>query len=113
MRLKSAWEKLCHRTWLFTRSRDGTTRVWSVWGRDRGKEVCQLISFADGTWAVTDPEGRYDASNGGDIEHLHWVVGMETFPLKRFADRYYDPCLLAKHLGLHKERPREVKAGLR
>jgi hypothetical protein len=40
----------------------------------------------------------------------YWVLGMETFPLKQFRDRYYDPGLLAKHLGLHKERPRLLKA---
>jgi hypothetical protein len=57
-----------------------------------------------------DPQGRYDASNDGNIEHLHWVIGMETFPLRQFRERYYDPGLLAKHLGFHKERPREIKA---
>jgi len=72
-----------------------------------------LFSFRDGTWAVMDPEGRYDAANDGDIEHLHWVVGLETFPLRKFRDRFYDPGLLAKHLGLHKERPRELKAAPR
>jgi hypothetical protein len=54
-----------------------------------------LLSFRDGTWAVTDSESRYDSANGGDIEHLHWAVGMETFSLKQFRDRYYDPGLLA------------------
>jgi WD40 repeat protein len=99
--------------WLFTAGVDGTTRIWNVWGPDNSKEVCQLLSFRDGTWAVMDSEGRYDASNNADIEHLHWVVGMETFPLKQFKDRYYDPGLLAKHLGLHKERPREINAAPR
>ena len=56
-----------------------------------------------------DGEGRYDTSNGSELEHLYCVAGMETFPLKQFADRYYDPGLLAKHVGLHKERPRAVK----
>jgi hypothetical protein len=98
---------------LFTGSADGTTRVWNVWGADSGKELCQLISFQDGTWAVIDSEGRYDTTTGADSEHLNWVVGKEApkkaLPVKEFADRYYDPGLLTKHLGLHKERPRELE----
>lgn len=97
--------------WLIGGCGDRAIGISSVWGPDNDKELCQLISFRDGTWAVMDQQGRYDASNNGDIPHLHWVVGMETFPLKQFADRYYDPGLLAKHLGLHKERPREINRG--
>jgi WD40 repeat protein len=107
---------------LVTASNDETARLWEL---SSGKEVrrfqchakgvaCLALSgdgnqLVTGSRAVMDPEGRYDAANDGDIEHLHWVVGMETFPLKQFRDRYYDPGLLAKHLGLHKERPRAVK----
>lgn len=54
-----------------------------------------LVSFLDGTWAVVDPEGRYDASNSGDIEGLHWVVGNETIALSQLKHRYYEPELLA------------------
>src|SRR5205807_5073429 len=67
-------------------------------------------SFQDGSWAVVDPEGRFDAANGGDVEGLHWVVGTEPITLDQLKERYYDPGLLAKKLGLHKEPLRKVGA---
>ena len=51
---------------------DKTARLWDA---STGRELCQLVSFNDGTWAVVDPSGRYDASNGGRVDGLHWVVG--------------------------------------
>src|SRR5439155_20152162 len=30
--------------------------------------LARVAAFYDGTWAVVDPEGRYDAANGGDLE---------------------------------------------
>jgi len=76
--------------------RDGTTRLWDL---ATGKERCSLVSFHDGTWAVVDPEGRYDASNGGDVEGMHWVVGLEPIALKQLKERYYVPGLLALHMN--------------
>jgi hypothetical protein len=96
--------------WLFTGCWDCAACVCSGWEQNNGKELCQLFGFQDCKWVMMDPEGRFDAANNGDVEHLHWVVGMETLPLKQFRDCYHDPGLLAKHLGLHKERPREIKA---
>ena len=75
-----------------------------------GKHLCRLVSFTDNTWAVVDPTGRYDASNGGDVAGLHWVVGLEPIALSQLKERYYDPGLLAKHLGFNKEPLREVAA---
>lgn len=78
---------------LVTTSRDGVARIWDA---ESGKELCSLVSFKDGTWAVVDPVGRYDASNGGDVDGLHWVVGNEPIALKLLTNRYYEPGLLAK-----------------
>ena len=71
---------------------------------------CTLFRFRDGTWAVIDEQGRFDASNGGDVEGLHWVVGNEPIALKQLKERYYDPGLLAKYLGFNKEPLRQVAA---
>ncbi|HZW31980.1 MAG TPA: caspase family protein [Isosphaeraceae bacterium] len=90
-----------------TGSRDGTTALWDL---EAGRELCRLLSFDDGTWAVVDPEGRYDAAHGGDVPDLHWVVGDEPIELVQLKERYYDPGLLAKHLGLSKEPLRSVEA---
>ncbi|MBI5707359.1 MAG: caspase family protein, partial [Armatimonadetes bacterium] len=96
---------------ILTSSWDQTSRIWdSV----TGKQLCSLISFTDGTWAVVDPDGRYDASNGGDIQGLHWVYSdpknhiLEPIELSQFKDLYYDPGLLAKKLGFSPEKPRQV-----
>ena len=67
------------------------------------KEFCRLINFIDGSWAVVDPLGRFDASDGGDVPGLHWVIGGEAVGLDQLKDQYYDPGLLAKHLGLNPE----------
>jgi WD40 repeat protein len=92
---------------VLTGSLDGTTRFWDA---QTGREICSLISFSDGTWAVVDPEGRFDASNSGDVEGLHWVVGLEAIALSQLKERYYEPGLLAKVLGFNKEPLREVRA---
>jgi WD40 repeat protein len=92
---------------ILTGSKDHTARIWDT---ETGKELARLLSFNDGTWAVVDSSGRFDASNGGDIEGLHWVVGLEPIKLSQLKERYYEPGLLAKVLKLNTngERLREV-----
>jgi len=93
--------------WVLTGSDDGTSRLWDA---AAGRELCRLIGFRDGKWAVVDTEGRYDASNGGDVRWLHWVVGNEPIELKQLKDRYYEPGLLAKIMGFNREPLRSVEA---
>jgi WD40 repeat protein len=90
---------------ILTGSEDKTARLWDA---ASGHELCQLVSFSDGTWAVVDPAGRFDASNGGRVDGLHWVVGLEPIELEQLKDRYYDPSLLAKYLKLSREPLRSV-----
>jgi WD40 repeat protein len=92
---------------ILTGSSDGTSRIWEA---RTGRELCKLISFRGGTWAVVDPEGRFDASNGGDVEGLHWVVGNEPISLIQLKVRYYEPGLLAKILDFNKEPLSQVEA---
>lgn len=81
--------------WVFTASWDSRTRVWDA---ETGAERCSLIGFRDGTWAVVDPDGRYDASHDGHVEGLHWVLGDEVISLEQLQSAYYEPGLLAKIL---------------
>jgi WD40 repeat protein len=86
---------------------DGTARLWNT---STGEELCRLISFRDGTWAVLDQEGRYDASGGGEVQGMHWVVGNEPIDLTQLKERYYEPGLLAKIMGFNTEPLRDVSA---
>jgi WD40 repeat protein len=93
--------------YILTASEDQTARLWET---ASGRELAILVSFNDGTWAVVDPEGRYDADSGGDVEGLHWVVGLEPIGLSQLKERYYEPHLLAKVLGFNEEPLRDVQA---
>jgi WD40 repeat protein len=91
--------------YVLTGSDDGTTGLWDV---AAGEQLCSLISFKEGAWAVVDPDGRYDASNAGDVSGLHWVIDNQAVALKQFKERYYDPGLLAKVMGRSREPLRDV-----
>ena len=91
---------------LLTASDDRTVAIWDS---ESGKELCRLISFENGEWAVVDKLGRYDASNGGEVEGLHWIVGNERIDLCQLKNRYYEPRLLAKIMGFNKEPLRDAK----
>lgn len=90
---------------LVSGSTDGTVRFWDV---ASGVELCRAIVFVNGDWAVIDASGRFDASNGGKVEGLHWVVENEPVVLSQLKERYYEPGLLAKVLGFSKEPLRDV-----
>jgi WD40 repeat protein len=92
---------------VLTGSADGTSILWDAF---TGGVLSRLVSFEDGTWAVVDPEGRYDASGAGDIEGLHWVIGNTPIALSQLKRRYYDPGLLAKVTGFDPRPLREVTA---
>ena len=92
--------------YLITGCEDNLARLFDAVS---GKELCRLIGFSDDGWAVVDDAGRYDSSNGGDVEGLYWVVDMEPVALNQLKDRYYDPGLLAKYLGHNTEPLRKVK----
>ena len=92
---------------LFSSSWDSTVAVWET---KTAKELCKLVTFADGAWLVFDRDGRFDISND-DIQGVCWFDGLEPIPLGVTKNRFYDPGLLAKQLGLHKDPPRVLKRG--
>ncbi|MEI7635746.1 MAG: caspase family protein [Syntrophus sp. (in: bacteria)] len=93
--------------YAFSGSMDKTMILWDI---STGRWLVKLISFTDGTWAVVDSEGRFDASNGGNVEGLHWVVNNIPIDLWQLKERYYEPGLLAKIMGYNKEPLRKVEA---
>ncbi len=90
---------------ILTGSSDQTVRLLDA---KTGIELCRIINFKDNDWAVVDQSGRFDAANGGDVIGLHWVVGRNQIALNQLKERYYDPGLLTKKMGLHPEPVREV-----
>lgn len=77
----------------------GPARFWSL---KTGKMLCSLVSFRDGSWAVVDAEGRFDASTLDGLSGLHWVVPDDPYtplPLEIFLREYYEPRLLPRLLA--------------
>lgn len=90
---------------VLTGSWDSTTRLWDT---ESGEELCRMISFRDGTWAVVDREGRFDTDSLDQISGLNWVVGDAPFqplPVEIFLREYYEPRLLARIMAGEKLRP--------
>lgn len=85
---------------LFSSASGGRIVLSDLESLDR---IAQLATFSDGTWAIVDEEGRYDAPNGGDIPHMHFVLGNEPIELSQLSERAFDPGLLQKLLGYNKE----------
>ena len=95
--------------WIATGSWDGTTRLWNTESEVEicEREICQLISFPDKSWAVVDPDGRYNTSEGSRLDGLHWVIDNEPVEVHQLERRYWDSDLL--HKLLHdKQRLKDV-----
>lgn len=89
------------RKFVFTYSIDRTVRIWNI---ETGKELCRVYSFHNGDWAVVDKEGRFDSSNGGEINYIYWELGSEKLFLSELKDEYYEPNLLTRVLSSGKPR---------
>jgi WD40 repeat protein len=97
---------------IVSTSSDSTTKLWRV---SDGKELATLVSFTDGTWVVTDPEGRFDTADLESMPHLHWVMPDDPFtpvPLEAFMKDYYEPRLLARILAGETFKPVRALASL-
>lgn len=94
---------------LLSGSTDGTIRLWRV---ADGEQVAVLaaVKGASAEYVVVDPAGRFDGSSLGQRDLLHFVSGDEAIELEQLKERYYEPGLLAKKLGLNPEPLRDVAA---
>ena len=90
---------------VVTASPDGLVRLLNG---ETGGLLLHLALTEGGGWVVTDPEGRFDATDGGLTQGLHWVVGEETLALQQLAERFFHPGLLARTFGTG-ERLRAVE----
>ncbi len=90
---------------ILTGSHDGAMAVWDF---ATGQELCRLVSFENGDWAVVTPDGRFDTNNLEDIQGLHWIMSndpLKPLPLEIFMRQYYEPRLLARILAGEKLKP--------
>jgi WD40 repeat protein/uncharacterized caspase-like protein len=79
-----------------------------------GRLRASLVALDEQDWAVVTPDGHFDASTGAQ-QLMHYVVstpeyGYEIITLAQLKERYYEPGLLPKVLGLNKESLRDVGA---
>ncbi|HEX7312605.1 MAG TPA: caspase family protein [Pyrinomonadaceae bacterium] len=80
---------------LLTGSNDNSLRLWQV---GAGRELCRMISFTNETWAVIDPDGRFDTNDLEDNRSLRWTAPGHnvSLPLEIFMGEYYEPRLLPR-----------------
>lgn len=91
---------------VLTASLDNTLKLWDA---ATGQERATLMAIDSQDWVVTTPSGLFDASPGA-MSRMHFVVGLEVVELEQLKERYFEPALLAKIMGLNQEAPRSVEA---
>jgi WD40 repeat protein len=90
----------------YTTARDNTLRIWEV---ATGKEKAALIALGDQDWVVTTPDGLFDASPGA-MAAMYYTIGREVIDLEQLKERYYEPGLLSKLMGLNQDPIRSIEA---
>jgi len=81
----------------------------TIWDTQNGKELANL-TFIDSTdWVVTTPLGLFDASPGA-MKQMYYMVGLELIELDQLKERYYEPGLLQKNIGIDEGTVRDVSA---
>lgn len=90
---------------LLSASRDNTVRIWDV---EKKTEVARMIHLNQNDWAVATPSGLFDASPGA-MELMYFIIGDEVIELEQLKERYYEPGLLSKLLGLASGELRNVE----
>jgi hypothetical protein len=101
---------------LLTSGDEGIVRWWKRSDfcseiASKAEELVGLMIFADGTWVVVSPDGRFDTNKLEEITNLHWFMPddpLRALPLEIFMREYYEPRLLPRLLA--GEKPREIGA---
>ncbi len=85
---------------VLTTALDGTGILWNL---ETGSQICTLLPFK-GTisWAIVDPEGRFDTNDLAEQIGYAWVFADDPFralPPEIFMRQYYEPRLLPRLLA--------------
>ena len=89
---------------LVSASADNTVRIWDI---EKKVEIARLVHLNEKDWVVTSPSGLFDASPGA-MELMYFIIGDEVIELEQLKERYYEPGLLAKVMGLASGELRNV-----
>ena len=88
---------------------DGEVNLWDISNISGGvRNLARLVTFYNGDWAVVRDDGRYDASDPGDLNGLVWVVRdapTDPVSLASFYREFYEPRLLSRLVGGEKFSP--------
>jgi WD40 repeat protein/uncharacterized caspase-like protein len=83
-------------TQVLTGGADGTARLWRT---DSGRELCRLLGFRDGTWAVVTPDNYYMAPKGA-LDGVTFRVGKQLFSFDQFDLKFNRPDKVLESIGL-------------
>ena len=67
-----------------------------------GRTLASLLSFADGSWLVVTPDGRFDAPDLETVTGAVWVAPddpLTPLPIEAFMADFYEPRLLPRLLA--------------
>ncbi len=74
-----------------------STRLYEV---ATGDELATMISFEDGEWLVTTPNGYYNSSEKGD-QYLSVTVGGKPYTIAQLRESFYRPDIVKVALSGH------------
>ena len=74
-----------------------STRLYEV---STGDELATMISFEDGEWLVTTPNGYYNSSEKGD-QYLSVTVGSKPYTISQLRESFYRPDIVKFALAGH------------
>lgn len=92
------------KNFLITSGFDQSIRVWNY---EMSKELATIYFIDTNDWVVLSPTGRFDATAGA-MKLMYYTVGLECVELGQLKDRYYEPGLLQKVMGVSAEAMRSV-----
>lgn len=73
--------------------------IVSILNVETGNRLARLSAFPDGSWAVVGEDGRYDASDPGDMPQISWIMPdspNDALPIEMFYREYFEPGLLPR-----------------
>lgn len=80
---------------LISGSDDATTKIWSA---GDGRLLMTLITFKDGNWLITTPEGFYDGSAGA-MKYVTWRSGDRLYGEAQYHQQFNRPEIVKARLS--------------